>query len=157
MQPKRHPEINLFLALFLEASGNSDGSVGGASGKRRGSRDRHTFSSGSPRAAPYYQRILYISDKQRRDSLQDLTRLGLLAWRISLFRFSRRTRVSDNLRFGRHRMAAFLPFPLSYIGGRASERGWLAVPPTSRFRSLSMGSSCASVYEYFGAPTPKLF
>ena len=39
MEPKRHPKINVFLARFLEASGNIDGasgerrrSVGGASG-----------------------------------------------------------------------------------------------------------------------------
>ena len=54
MEPKRHLKINVFLARFLEASGN----IGGASAERRRSCDGHTFSSGSPRAAPYYQRIL---------------------------------------------------------------------------------------------------
>ena len=54
IEPKRHPKINVFLARFLEASGNIDG----ASAERRRSREGHTFSSGSPRAAPYYQRIL---------------------------------------------------------------------------------------------------
>ena len=33
MEPKRHPKINVFLARFLEASGNIDG----ASRERRGS------------------------------------------------------------------------------------------------------------------------
>ena len=44
MKPKRHPKINVFLARFLEASGNIDGasaerrrSVDGASAERRGS------------------------------------------------------------------------------------------------------------------------
>ena len=55
MEPKRHPKINVFWARFLEASGKIDG----ASAERRGSVEGHnTFSSGSPRAAPYYQRIL---------------------------------------------------------------------------------------------------
>ena len=54
MEAKRHPQINVFLAGFLEASGNIDG----ASAERRDSCEGHTFSSGSPRAAPYYQRIL---------------------------------------------------------------------------------------------------
>ena len=31
MEPNRHPEINVFLARFLEASGNIGGGVGGAS------------------------------------------------------------------------------------------------------------------------------
>ena len=35
MEPKRHPKINVFLARFLEASGNIDG----ASAERRGSVD----------------------------------------------------------------------------------------------------------------------
>ena len=35
MKPKRHPKINVFLARFLEASGNIGGSVGGASRERR--------------------------------------------------------------------------------------------------------------------------
>ena len=47
---------------------------------RRGFKD-HTFSSRPPRAAPYYQRILY-NNKQRQDNLQDLARLGPLARRI---------------------------------------------------------------------------
>jgi len=54
MEPKRHPKINVFLARFLEASGNIDG----ASAERRGNVDGHTFSSRLPRAAPYYQRIV---------------------------------------------------------------------------------------------------
>ena len=44
MESKRHPKINVFLARFLEASGNIDGasaerrrSVEGASRERRGS------------------------------------------------------------------------------------------------------------------------
>ena len=37
METKRHPKINVFLARFLEASGNIGGSVGGASRERRGS------------------------------------------------------------------------------------------------------------------------
>ena len=45
------------------------------------SRKCHTFSSRPPRAAPYYQRILY-KNKQRQDSLADLARLGPLARRI---------------------------------------------------------------------------
>ena len=44
-------------------------------------RDCHTFSSRPPRAAPYYQRILY-KNKQRQHSLADLARLGPLARRI---------------------------------------------------------------------------
>ena len=77
MEPKRHPKINVFLARFLEASGNIDG----ASRERRGSVDGHTFPSRFPRASPYYQRILYKIE-QRRDCLRDLARLGPLARRI---------------------------------------------------------------------------
>ena len=44
-------------------------------------RDCHTFSSRPPRAAPYYQRILY-KNKQKQNSLPDLARLGPLARRI---------------------------------------------------------------------------
>ena len=45
------------------------------------SRRCHSFSSRPPRAAAYYQRILY-KNKQRQHSLQDLARLGPLARRI---------------------------------------------------------------------------
>ena len=61
MEPKRHPKINDFLARFSDPSGNIDGTAR----ELRGSRGRHTFSSGPPRAAPYYQRLLY-NNKQRR-------------------------------------------------------------------------------------------
>ena len=47
---------------------------------RRGCKD-HTFSSRPPRAAPYYQRLLY-NNKQRQVASEDLTRLGPLARRI---------------------------------------------------------------------------
>ena len=77
MDPKRHPKINVFLGRFSDASGNIDGI---ATGLRR-VRDCHTFSSRPPRAAAYYQRILY-KNKQRQDWLKDLARLGPLARRI---------------------------------------------------------------------------
>jgi hypothetical protein len=90
MMPKRHQKINVFLARFLEASGNIDGasrerrgSVGGASRERRVSVEGHTFSSGSPRAAPYYQRIL-LNNNPKQAWLEDLARLEPLARRIFL-------------------------------------------------------------------------
>ena len=48
MEPKRHPKINVFLARFLEASGNIGGSVEGASGERRGSHFLQPTPQGGP-------------------------------------------------------------------------------------------------------------
>ena len=50
MEPARHPKINVFLARFLEASGNIDG----ASGERRGSVDG---ASTELRGSHFLQRI----------------------------------------------------------------------------------------------------
>ena len=69
-----------FFDGFPDASGNIDGTASGP----RVSCDGDTFSSRSPRAAPYYQRILY-KNKQRQHSLPDLARLGPLARRIFSF------------------------------------------------------------------------
>ena len=77
MGPKRHQKINVFLGRFADASGNIDLFAAGP----RLSRECHTFSSRPPRAAAYYQRILY-KNKQRQHSLPDLARLGPLARRI---------------------------------------------------------------------------
>ena len=88
MEAKRHSKINVFLARFLESSGNIDGI---ATGLRVGC-DCHTFSSRPPRAAAYYQRILY-KNKQRQHSLQDLARLGPLARRIQALRAFRRAEI----------------------------------------------------------------
>ena len=60
IEPKRHQQINAFLVRFWNGSGNIDGT---ATGLRRGC-GCHTFSSRPPRAAPYYQRLLY-KNKQR--------------------------------------------------------------------------------------------
>ena len=55
MEPKRHPKINVFLARFLEASGNIDGasaerrgSVEGALRERRGSHFLQPTPQGGP-------------------------------------------------------------------------------------------------------------
>ena len=55
MEPKRHPKINVFLARFLEASGNIDG----ASGERRrcvGGAARVTLSPADP---PRRRHVIY--------------------------------------------------------------------------------------------------
>ena len=77
MEPKWRQEgiqkVMFFLMVFqmpLETSA-----------ELRGMREYHTFSSRPPRAAPYYQRLLY-NNKQRRVAPEDLTRLGPLARRI---------------------------------------------------------------------------
>ena len=67
----------------LETSTERRGSVEGASGERRVSVEGHTFSSGSPRAAPYYQRIL-LNNNPKQAWLEDLARLEPLARRIIL-------------------------------------------------------------------------
>ena len=75
--------VLMFFRMPLETSiflrRVRDGSATGP----RVSRDCHTFSSRPPRAAAYYQRILY-KNKQRQHSLEDLARLGPLARRILL-------------------------------------------------------------------------
>ena len=75
-----HLDNDVFLAWFSDASGN----IGGAAGGLRRMRECHTVSSRPPRAAPYYQRILY-NNKRRQGSLRDLARLEPMARRISIW------------------------------------------------------------------------
>ena len=63
-----------FFEWFLGRLWKHRSFLDGAARRLRGSRDRHTFSCWPPRAAPYYQRILY-NNKQGQDCLGDLARL----------------------------------------------------------------------------------
>ena len=68
MKPKSHSKINVFWLGFwkpLETlAGLRRGCDGAAGGLRGGGCGCHTFSSRPPRAAPYYQGLLY-KNKQR--------------------------------------------------------------------------------------------
>ena len=74
MELKRHPKISVFFARFLEAFGNIDGTAGGLRGNYEEAAGTTLSPADTPRAAPYYQRILY-NTKQRRGCLEDLARL----------------------------------------------------------------------------------
>ena len=81
MEAKGHPKINVFFDGFPKAYGNIGGTASEPRVSRDCSRGGDTFSSRPPRAAAYYQRILY-KNKQRQHSLEDLARPGPLARRI---------------------------------------------------------------------------
>ena len=92
MEPKRHPKINDFLARFSDPSGNIDGT----STELRGNFDGHTFSSRPPRAAPYYQRLLY-NNKQRRVAPKIVKRRLLAAGLSKSRQASMGTRVAPKI------------------------------------------------------------
>ena len=82
METKRHPKINVFLARFLEASGN----IGGiARGLRRGCGGAASVTL-SPADPPGRRHIIkdYCTKTSKEDCLRDLARLEPLARRILL-------------------------------------------------------------------------
>ena len=115
MEPKRHQQINDFLAQFSDPSGNIDG----ISTELRRSRECHTFSSGPPRAAPYYQRLLY-NNKQRRVACRILHASG--RWPSEFLKFLHPTifeqRVENYSRFALTPPAHWVPRPLLKFDGR---------------------------------------
>ena len=84
MEPKRHPKINVFLARFLEASGNIDGTGGKLRGRCGGAASRlrlSHFLQPTPQGGAILSKSI-VQKQAKTDALPDLARLEPLARRI---------------------------------------------------------------------------